>query len=307
MTRMSRRKFLAASIGGVAALTAASALPSLAGLNARVRHGFIEHEGVRTHYVTLGQGPLVVLIHGIPEFWYSWRFQIEPLAARYQVVAIDQRGFNQSGRPTDRTGYHVRYLVEDVVALITQLGHQRAMVIGHDSGAWVAWHFALAHPELTERLGILSVPHPNALAEELAQNPVQHAAGQYARDMQLPGATPAFRVGPIGLVRDPGGWPLHLLAEQQTDPDAITSFYQLNYPREPYAPDPALGRRITAPTLVIHGRNDQFLLASGHLRNERWMGSTPETVLLEAGHFVHQEVPEQVNQQLLSWIGHGSA
>ena len=305
MARISRRSVLTASIGGVAALATASALPSLTGLAARVRHGFAEHEGIRTHYVTLGQGPLVILIHGIPEFWYSWRFQIEPLAAHVQVVAIDQRGFNQSGRPADRDGYHVRHLVGDVAAVIEQLGHQRATVIGHDSGAWVAWHFAMTHPERTERLGILSVPHPNALTEELAANPAQHAASQYARAMQSPDAAPAFRVGPVGLLRDPGSWPLYLLADQRSDPAAITGFYQLNYPREPYIPDLALSRPITTPTLVIHGRSDPYLLAAGHLRNERWMGSRPETLLLEAGHFVHQEVPEQVNRHLLGWLGYG--
>jgi pimeloyl-ACP methyl ester carboxylesterase len=292
-------------VGGLAALATASVWPSLSGVAGRVAHGYAENDGVRTHYVTMGQGPPVLLIHGIPEFWYSWRFQIEPLAAQFQVVAIDQRGFNQSDRPAERAGYRVQHLVADVAAVIRQLGRQQATIIGHDAGAWVAWHFAAAHPELTTRLGILSVPHPNALAEELAHNPAQHAAGQYARDMQAPDAAPAFRVGPVGLQRDPGGWPLYLSAEQRSDPNAITSFYQLSYPREPYLPDPALDQTITAPTLVIHGRNDPYLLASGHLRNARWMRTPPETVLLDAGHFVHQELPDHVNQHLLSWLNRG--
>ncbi|MBC8075614.1 MAG: alpha/beta hydrolase [Chloroflexales bacterium] len=305
MTRIPRRRLLQGAIGTVGALgalAAASAWPTISGIAGRVVDGYANNNGVRTHYVTLGKGPLVVLIHGIPEFWYSWRHQIEPLAQRFQVVAIDQRGFNQSDKPADRSGYHVRHLVADVAAVIQQMGQERAFVVGHDAGAWVAWHFATAHPERTAKLCILSVPHPNALAEELAQNPAQHAAGQYARDMQMEGAAPSFRVGPVGIARDAGGWPLYLAAERRTDPAAITSFYQESYPRAPYAVDPALDQAITAPTLVIHGQNDQFLLASGHKRNARWMSTPPETVLLDAGHFVHQEAPEQVNQLLLDWL-----
>ena len=267
----------------------------------RVQGGFFENDGIRLHYVTLGEGPLVVLIHGFPEFWYSWRHQIEALSANYQVVAIDQRGFNESGRPASTDGYRVERLVEDVAALMQHLGRKQAVIVGHDAGAWLAWHFAAIHPELTERLVILSVPHPNALREELAERGEQYEASEYARTMSKEGAKPMFRTWQISLLLDPLAFPLYLAADRRTDPDAITSFYRLSYPREPYALDEHLGM-IEAPTLVIHGKRDRFLIASGHEHNARWLKHEPKTVMLDADHFVHQEKPDEVNKIILDWL-----
>ena len=267
----------------------------------RVQDGFFENEGVKLHYVTLGEGPLVVMIHGIPEFWYSWRHQIEALSKQYQVVAIDQCGFNESGKPASKDGYRVERLVEDVAALIRHLGREQAVIVGHDAGAWVAWHFAALHPELTSRLVILSVPHPNALREELAEHGEQHRASGYARTMQKEDAKPMFRPWQIGLLLDRLALPLYLLADRKTDANAITAFYQFNYPREPYALDETLPL-IEAPTLVIHGQRDRFLLASGHEHNARWLKHEPKTVMLDADHFVHQEKPDEVSRIILDWL-----
>lgn len=276
-------------------------LPFLHPVARRVIHGTFEKDGIRQHYVTLGKGPLVVFIHGIPEFWYSWRHQLEALSKQYQVVALDQRGFNESRRPAVKDGYRVERLVEDVAALIRHLGREQAVIVGHDAGAWVAWHFAALHPELTSRLVILSVPHPNAMREELAEHGAQHQASGYARAMQKEDAKPMFRPWQIGLLLDRLALPLYLLADRRTDANAITAFYQFNYPREPYALDESMPL-IEAPTLVIHGRRDRFLLASGHEHNARWLKHTPKTVMLDADHFVHQEKPDEVNQIILDWL-----
>ncbi|MBK7454351.1 MAG: alpha/beta hydrolase [Anaerolineales bacterium] len=266
-----------------------------------VQDGFFENDGIKLHYVMLGKGPLLVLIHGIPEFWYSWRYQIDELARHFQVVAIDQRGFNKSGKPRTRDGYRVEELVTDIAALVKHLGQDQAVVVGHDAGAWVAWHFAAAYAAMTSRLIILSVPHPNALREELSQRGAQYDASGYARKMQIEGARPLFRVGPIGCLRDPQAAPLYLDAERGTDPLAITAFYQLNYPREPYDLEENM-ESIAVPTLVIHGRRDGYLLESGHARNARWLSQKPTTVMLDADHFVHQERPREVNQIILDWL-----
>lgn len=267
----------------------------------RVKDGYFENDGIRQHYVALGEGKLVVLIHGIPEFWYSWRHQIEALSGQYQVVAIDQRGFNESGRPTSAEGYRVERLVEDVAALIQHLGRSQAVIVGHDAGAWVAWHFAALHPELTERLVILSVPHPNAIREELAERGEQHKASGYARKMAQAGAKPMFTPWQISLLLDRAAFPLYLAADRGTDPSAITSFYRFNYPQEPYSLDENFPM-IEAPALVIHGERDRFLIASGHEHNARWLKHEPKTVMLDADHFVHQEKPNEVNQIMLDWL-----
>ena len=279
------------------------------GISGRVEHHFAEHDGVKTHYVGTGRGPLVVLVHGIPEFWYSWRQQIEPLAAaNFRVVAVDQRGFNRSDKPEEREAYATQHVVEDIAAVIRQEGYEKAHIVGHDSGALVAWLFATFHPEMTDKLTILSVPHPNAFTEELAANPAQHEASEYARKMQRGDfdIRALFRVGPLGVLRDPPGWLLYTAADARTDHRAVSSFYEVNYPREPYEVNATLPK-VHAPTLVIHGVQDQFLLASGHARNHEWTEMEPETVMLDAGHFVHQEKPEEVNRVMLEFLTRGFA
>jgi pimeloyl-ACP methyl ester carboxylesterase len=139
------------------------------------------------------------------------------------------------------------------------------------------------------------------MREELSEHGAQHAASEYARKMQVEGARPMFRPWQIGLLMDMPALPLYWSADKGTDPEAITSFYQLNYPREPYALDKNLPI-IEAPTLVIHGKRDRFLLASGHDHNVRWLKHEPTTVMLDADHFVHQEKPAEVNKIILDWL-----
>ena len=151
----------------------------------RVKHGYAVSEGgVKIHYATLGEGPLVVMIHGFPDFWYSWRHQMEALSDRFQVVAIDQRGYNLSDKPKGVENYDVRLLVGDVAAVIRHLGRDKATIVGHDWGGVVAWQFAINLPQMTENLIILNLPHPNGLLRELRSNKDQIANSEYARNFQ---------------------------------------------------------------------------------------------------------------------------
>jgi pimeloyl-ACP methyl ester carboxylesterase len=135
--------------------------------------GFADSGGVRIHYVTEGTGPLAVLIHGIPGFWYDWRHQMPALAEHFRVVAIDQRGFNLSDQPEGVENYALDKLVGDVDAVVQHFGQQTATIVGHDSGGWISWHYAMAHPDKTERLVIVNLPHPGCIERELANNPRQ--------------------------------------------------------------------------------------------------------------------------------------
>ena len=150
----------------------------------RVQHGYADSNGVKIHYATIGEGPLVVMIHGFPDFWYSWRHQMEGLAEDFQVVAVDQRGYNRSDQPEGVENYDMRLLVGDIVAVIQHLGRQRATIVGHDWGGAVAWQFALNVPQMTENLIILNLPHPNGMAREMANNAEQQANSEYARNFQ---------------------------------------------------------------------------------------------------------------------------
>jgi epoxide hydrolase 4 len=146
--------------------------------------GFADSDGVKIHYVTKGTGPLVVLVHGIPGYWYDWRNQIPSLAKHFQVVAIDQRGYNLSDQPEGVESYTLGKLVGDVDAVVEHFGQQKATLVGHDSGGWISWRYAMVHPDKTDRLVILNLPHPKCVERELANNPRQQKASDYARQLQ---------------------------------------------------------------------------------------------------------------------------
>ncbi len=125
-----------------------------------IGHRTLEADRITMHIAEAGEGPLVVLLHGFPEGWYSWRHQLRALAAAgYHAVAPDQRGYGESSRPDAIASYSMFHLVGDVVGLIGALGEQRAVVVGHDWGAPVAWHTALFRPDLVRGVAGLSVPH----------------------------------------------------------------------------------------------------------------------------------------------------
>ena len=132
-------------------------------------------------------GPLVVLLHGFPEFWYGWRHQIGALAAAgYRVLAPDQRGYHLSDRPRGLDAYAVDRLAADVIGLIAARGRDTATVVGHDWGAGVAWWLALRHPSWLERMAILNVPHPAVLLRHLRRDPTQWLRSWYILFFQLP-------------------------------------------------------------------------------------------------------------------------
>ena len=173
---------------------------TLAGdIESKVKHAYANSNGVKIHYATIGSGPLIVMIHGFPDFWYTWRDQMEALSDKFQCVAIDQRGYNLSDKPKGVENYDVRLLVGDVVAVIKSLGQEKAIIVGHDWGGLVAWQFALNLPQMTDRLIVLNLPHPRGLTRELAHNPDQQKNSQYARNFQQ--AEVASKLTPEGLAR----------------------------------------------------------------------------------------------------------
>src|SRR2546421_7332579 len=146
--------------------------------------GFADSGGVKIHYVTAGKGPLVILLHGFPDYWYSWRDQMPALARHFQVVAIDQRGYNKSDQPKGVENYTVDKLVADVDAVRKHFKQDTAVIVGHDWGGLLAWTQAMTHPEQTDRLIILNLPHPKCMMRELVNNPQQQKNSQYARNFQ---------------------------------------------------------------------------------------------------------------------------
>ena len=152
----------------------------------RVEHGYADSNGVKIHYAAIGKksAPLIVMIHGFPDFWYTFRDQMEGLSKKYYVVALDQRGYNLSDKPKGVENYDMKFLVGDVAAVIKHHKREKAIVLGHDWGGAVAWTFAMMMPNMVDRLIILNLPHPRALARELANNPAQQKNSQYARNFR---------------------------------------------------------------------------------------------------------------------------
>jgi pimeloyl-ACP methyl ester carboxylesterase len=265
--------------------------------------GFADSGGVKIHYVTMGQGPLVVLIHGFPDFWYTWREQMPTLAKQFQVVAIDLRGFNKSDQPAGVEHYAMDKMVGDVAAVLDHFRRDKAVIVGHDWGGIIAWTFAMTHPDKTDRLVILNLPHPKGLMRELANNPDQQKASQYARNFQKPDA--AAQIIPATLafwVKDPLARKKYVEAFERSSVEAMLNYYKANYPREPYSDDQTFSP-VKCSVLMFHGLKDQALLPGA--LNDTWKWLEKDLTLITipwAGHFVQQDASEFVTRNMLRWL-----
>ena len=289
------------------AIVLAIAFPALAAADVwtDARHGTVDNAGVKIHYATLGSGPLVVMIHGFPDFWYSWRHQMAALAGRFQVVAIDQRGYNLSDKPAGQAQYDMSLLVSDVRAVVQQLAtNRRAIIVGHDWGGMVAWRFAMQHPELTERLIVLNLPHPRGLAHELTHNPQQQKNSAYARRFQEPDAAKTLTAeGLAKRVANAAERERYIEAFKRSDFEAMLNYYKQNYPRAPYAEDTSPLVKVKAPVLLIHGLDDAALLPGALNRTWEWIDNTLTLVTIPGvGHFVQNDAPDQVSATMSSWL-----
>jgi pimeloyl-ACP methyl ester carboxylesterase len=272
--------------------------------------------GVRLHYVEAGRGPLVLLLHGFPEFWYSWRHQLPALAAAgFHAVAPDLRGYNLSAKPPGAHSYRVEALVGDVLGLIRATGHERAALAGHDWGGGIAWAAAMRHPAAVERLVVLNAPHPAAFAREL-RTASQLRRSWYVFFFQLPWLPEwLFRrrdFAALGrtLRRDParpGAFTeedVRLYKEALARPGALTA--AINYYRALFRDGTRWvgGRvpRIEAPTLLIWGERDRYLGLRLTEGLERWVPNVRVERLPDASHWVQCDAPERVNELMVEFL-----
>jgi epoxide hydrolase 4 len=273
-------------------------------IESRVKHGYADSNGVKIHYASLGSGPLVVMIHGFPDFWYTWRDQMDALSDKFQCVAIDQRGYNLSDKPKGVENYDMRLLVGDVVAVIRSLGKEKAVVVGHDWGGMVAWQTALNVPQVVDRLIILNLPHPRGLSRELANNPEQQKNSSYARNFQQPDAASKFNVEQWTMwVKDPADRAKYVEAMKRSDAEGMLNYYKRNYPKEPYTEDKSPVVKTQMSVLMFHGLGDTALL-SGALNNTwDWMGKDLTLVTIPgASHFVQQDASDLVSRTMRAWL-----
>ena len=271
-------------------------------------HGFAKSGDVRIHYVTKGSGPLVVMVHGFPDYWYTWRKQMPSLAKKYQVVAIDQRGYNESDKPEGVENYKMEKLVGDIAAVIKHFKRDKATIVGHDWGGAVAWFFAMRHPAMTERLVILNCPHPLGFGREFASNKEQRKNSTYAREFQKPDAASKLTAeGLAGWVKDPAARAKYVEAFRRSSFEGMLNYYKANYPRAsdavPVAPSAQDLPKVKCPVLMLHGLKDKALLASGLNGSWDWIDNELTIVTIPtADHFVQQDASEVVTRHLLSWL-----
>ena len=292
------------------ALFAAAFLTSTASAQSimeRVEHKYADNDGVSIHYAKTGSGPLMVFIHGFPDFWYTWHHQMEGLADRYTVAALDTRGYNMSDKPEGVANYDMAMLTADVAAVIEAEGQDSAVIVGHDWGGGIAWSFAAGYPQMTERLIIMNLPHIKGLQRELATLGQQHENSQYARNFQQPDSHE--NISPAGLAMalsrgDAALQEIYLEAFENSSTDAMMNYYRANYPRAPYEGGPwAELPRIQAPVLQFHGLNDTALLAPA--LNNTWEELDQDWTLVTipgVGHWPHHEKPEMVTNMIRAWL-----
>ena len=289
-----------------------------------IRHDYASVNGVRLHYAHAGSGPLILFLHGFPEFWYCWKRALEDFGRDHLAVAPDMRGFNLSDRPADVKQYKARILIEDIRQLAAHLGQDKFVLVAHDWGGAVAWSYAMAHAETLSKLVIVNSPHPVTFARELAHNPAQAAASQYMNLFRTDKAERVLsennyaRLANMTLEAwgrgavDPAERAAYVEAWSQ--PGALTG--SLNYYRAsplypPIGDDP--GARalqlapadfmVRVPTLVVWGMRDAALLPGNLDGLQECVPDLRIQRLPGASHWVMHEEPERLNQLIREFIG----
>jgi pimeloyl-ACP methyl ester carboxylesterase len=288
-------------------------------------HGQAVVNDVRLHYVAAGDeaDPLVVLLHGFPEFWYSWRRQIPALAeAGFRVVAPDMRGYNRSEKPRGVGSYRPDVLVADVSGLVEYFDCEQARVVGHDWGGLVAWATAIRRPAVVEKLTVLNAPHPERYRRELRRNPEQWRRSWYAGGFQLPWL-PEFLLGARDCERvaemlretaNPGTFDetdLQRYREAACRPGALTAM--LNYYRAAFREEvretvrALLGgerpsREVRVPTLLVWGEDDPALGVELTDGVERWVPDLRVERFPDATHWVQNDRPEAVSESVVDFL-----
>lgn len=277
---------------------------------------FVHVNGIRMHCAVDGEGPPVLLLHGFPEFWYSWRHQIPALAeAGFQAVAPDLRGWGKSEKPAGVAAYQVKELLQDIDGLRAELGAKQVHIVGHDWGGGLAWLYAHHYPEHVGRLAVLNCPHPGAMARLIRTNWRQALRSWYILFFQIPCLPEALsRLGNYTAIRralsgttDPRAMTpadLERYLENVRQPGALTG--GINYYRALAQLGSGLPRprhRISAPTLVIWGEQDAYLIREGAEASLPFVEQMEVRYLKEASHWVQLDAADEVNRLLIEFLG----
>ncbi|MEJ5185536.1 MAG: alpha/beta hydrolase [Candidatus Geothermincolales bacterium] len=295
----------------------------LRGSKATWEHVYFHVNNLRMHCVVAGSGPTVLLLHGFPEFWYSWRHQIPVLATSYRVIVPDLRGYNQTEKPKGVGQYSMGVLLEDIEGLIQEHTDGKVTLVGHDWGGGLAWTFAAYYPHLVKGLAVLNCPPPPLLAKKILTDPRQRKRSRYIYFFQLP-LIPELYIARRDyefIERLFRGWAVDKSAftdydirrykEAAAKPGALTAalnYYRASFRRILLAPpSKALSRipslRVTCPTLVIWGMEDRAFHPSLLDEIPDYVSGPFQLRTIErCSHWVQQERPDEVNRFLMEFL-----
>ncbi len=269
---------------------------------------FAENDGIRIHYAVEGDGPLIVAVHGFPDYHGSWDDILPYLEDGYRVAAMDLRGYNLSGQPDDVDAYDIRTLCTDVAAVIRAEGEERAIIMGHDFGGALAWQLAIFSPQLVSHLIVFSTPHPVLFRQEIGANPEQKERSQYARNFQTEGSEDRLSVDKIlGIMKleDEAKIEKYRAAFERSSFRGMMNMYRKAFPKgtSPRPAEPDALPKVKAPILIIHGTDDVALATSGH--DNSWNYAENDLTLMTvpgAGHWVHHEKPALAGKTVRAWL-----
>jgi pimeloyl-ACP methyl ester carboxylesterase len=290
-----------------------------------IRHDYAEGDGVRLHYAAAGapEPPLILFLHGFPEFWYAWARQLEEFGRDFLAVAPDLRGYNLSGKPAEVPAYRAKHLVADIAALLRHFGKQKCTLVAHDWGGAVGWTFAAAFPQLVERLVIINSPHPAIFQRDLAGNAKQQAASSYMNFFRSPKAEAVLSENGyarmFAMLKGCGGksW----MTEEDraayvgawSQPGALTgglNYYRASPLHPPTEGDPGAAAvrldpatvTVKAPTLVIWGMDDPALLPCNLDGLAAYVGNLEVVKVEQATHWIVHEQPEFINRTIRHFL-----
>jgi pimeloyl-ACP methyl ester carboxylesterase len=280
---------------------------------------------VKLHYASAGEKgkPLILFLHGFPEFWFQWEAQLKELGKDYFVVAPDMRGVNLSDMPADVSAYKAKYIIEDVRFLATHLGYEKFVLVAHDWGGAVAWSFAIAWPQRLNKLIIINAPHPYLFMRALIVDAEQQKASEYINWLRGSGSEAILTINSFALLEQMlnkmGPWSSSWFSEEVRQKyhecwlrglGGGVKFYRSSplHPPTPGDPGPRKMRvdpndfRIKVPTRVIWGEQDKALLPNQLDGLEKFIEDLRIERVPDGSHWLLHEHPERINQLLRGFL-----